>query len=138
LKLIVNLIYEGGLNYMRYSISEYRRIRRLHARSSRCHRANPRGNEEDPERDPVGQVRSRWLEENRTGRKKFLAMREAGKDQPIEKVGAELRAMMYFLKRRKEPAFRRKPPLAHNDKPKNTKGRTVDVMMRPFVLQNRS
>ena len=39
-----------------------------------------------------------------TGRKNFLAMREAAKDQPIEKVGAELRAMMPFLKKKKKEA----------------------------------
>ena len=40
-------------------------------------------------------------------------MREAAKDQPIEKVGAELRAMMPFLKKKKKkPEFRKKPRLA--------------------------
>ncbi len=49
-----------------------------------------------------GEFAKTWLNENRTGRKKFLAMREEAKDQPIEKVGAELRSMMTFLKKRKE------------------------------------
>jgi ketol-acid reductoisomerase len=49
-----------------------------------------------------GEFARTWLAENREGRKKFLAMREAAKDQPIEKVGAELRSMMPFLKRKKE------------------------------------
>jgi len=49
-----------------------------------------------------GEFARTWLQENRDGRKKFLAMREAAKNQPIEKVGAELRAMMPFLKKRKE------------------------------------
>ena len=49
-----------------------------------------------------GEFARTWLKENRDGRKNFLAMREAAKDQPIEKVGAELRAMMPFLKKRKE------------------------------------
>jgi ketol-acid reductoisomerase len=42
------------------------------------------------------------MDENRTGRKKFLAMREAEKDQRIEHVGRELREMMPFLKKKKE------------------------------------
>jgi ketol-acid reductoisomerase len=42
------------------------------------------------------------MEENRTGRKNFLAMREAQHDQKIEVVGAELREMMTFLKKKKE------------------------------------
>jgi ketol-acid reductoisomerase len=49
-----------------------------------------------------GEFARAWLTENREGRKNFLAMREAQKDQPVEKVGAELRAMMPFLKRKKE------------------------------------
>jgi ketol-acid reductoisomerase len=43
-----------------------------------------------------------WIEENRCGRKNFLAMREAGRNLPIETVGRELRQMMTFLKRKKE------------------------------------
>ena len=42
------------------------------------------------------------MEEKKTGRHKFLAMREAAKDQPIEKIGRELREMMTFLKKKKE------------------------------------
>jgi ketol-acid reductoisomerase len=49
-----------------------------------------------------GEFARTWLAENRNGRRNFLAMREAAKDQPIERVGAELRAMMPFLKKRKE------------------------------------
>jgi ketol-acid reductoisomerase len=35
-----------------------------------------------------GQFAKEWMDENRTGRKNFLAMREAARDQPIERVGA--------------------------------------------------
>jgi ketol-acid reductoisomerase len=49
-----------------------------------------------------GQFAREWINENKAGRKKFLAMREAGQNQPIEKVGAELRKMMSFLKKKKE------------------------------------
>ena len=57
LKLIVDLIYEGGLGYMRYSRLRHRRIRRLHARPAHRQRADPRRNEEDPLRDPVRRIR---------------------------------------------------------------------------------
>ena len=50
----------------------------------------------------TGEFARTWIQENRDGRKKFLAMREEAKDQPIEKVGRELREMMTFLKRKKE------------------------------------
>jgi ketol-acid reductoisomerase len=49
-----------------------------------------------------GQFAREWMEENQAGRKKFLAMREAQEKQPIETVGAELRKMMTFLKKKKE------------------------------------
>ena len=49
-----------------------------------------------------GEFARQWIEENKTGRKKFLAMREAARNQKIEKVGRELREMMTFLKKKKE------------------------------------
>jgi len=102
LKLIVDLIYEGGLGYMRYSISDtaeygdYTRGPRIVTQQTR-----------DEMKKILSEIQSgefarTWLDENRTGRKKFLSMREEAKDQPIERVGAELRAMMPFLKKRKE------------------------------------
>ena len=49
-----------------------------------------------------GQFAQQWIDENKTGRKNFLAMREAARHQKLEEVGRELRAMMPFLKKRKE------------------------------------
>jgi ketol-acid reductoisomerase len=43
-----------------------------------------------------------WMNENKTGRHNFLAMRKKGHELPIEKVGKELREMMTFLKKKKE------------------------------------
>jgi ketol-acid reductoisomerase len=102
LKLIVDLIYEGGLGYMRYSISDtaeygdYTRGPRIVTAETRAEMKKILSEIQS------GEFARTWLRENRDGRKKFLAMREAAKDQPIEKVGAELRAMMPFLKKRKE------------------------------------
>src|SRR5450631_1004827 len=59
-----------------------------------------------------GEFAKAWLQENRDGRKKFLAMREAAKNQPIEKVGAELRSMMPFLKKRKEAGVPEEAPVS--------------------------
>ncbi len=102
LKLIVDLIYEGGLGYMRYSISdtaEYGDYTRGHRIVTEQTRAEMRKILSEIQ---SGEFAKKWLAENREGRKNFLAMREAAKDQPIEKVGAELRSMMPFLKKRKE------------------------------------
>lgn len=102
LKLIVDLIYEGGLGYMRYSVSDtaeygdYTRGPRIVNENTRAEMKKILAEIQS------GEFAKTWLAENRTGRKKFLAMREEAKDQPIERVGAELRSMMTFLKKRKE------------------------------------
>ena len=57
LKLIVDLIQEGGLSYMRYLRLRHRRIRRLHPRSAHRQRADPRRNEKDPVRNPIRRIR---------------------------------------------------------------------------------
>ena len=44
-----------------------------------------------------GAFAQEWIAENRSGRKRFDALRAAGAEHPIEKVGAELRAMMPFI-----------------------------------------
>ncbi len=102
LKLIVDLIYEGGLGYMRYSISDtaeygdYTRGPRVVTDATRAEMKKILSEIQS------GEFAKTWLAENRAGRKQFMAMREKAKDQPIEKIGADLRAMMPFLKRRRE------------------------------------
>ncbi len=102
LKLIVDLIYEGGLSYMRYSVSDtaeygdYTRGPRI---------INDQTREEMKRilaEIQSGQFAKEWIEENKSGRKNFLEMREKARDHLIERVGAELRQMMTFLKRHKE------------------------------------
>jgi len=101
-KLIVDLIYEGGLSYMRYSVSDtaeygdYTRGPRVVTAETRKEMKKILSEIQS------GQFAREWMEENQSGRKKFLAMREAQQNQPIEKVGAELRKMMTFLKKKKE------------------------------------
>ena len=102
LKLIVDLIYEGGLSYMRYSVSDtaeygdYTRGPRIVTHQTRAEMKKILSEIQS------GEFARTWLAENRNGRKNFMAMREAAKDQPIERVGAELRSIMTFLKKRKE------------------------------------
>ena len=102
LKLIVDLIYEGGLNYMRYSVSDtaeygdYTRGPRIVNQQTRAEMKKILSEIQS------GEFARNWINENKTGRHKFLAMREAAATQPIEEVGKELRSMMTFLKKRKE------------------------------------
>ena len=102
LKLIVDLIQEGGLAYMRYSISDtaeygdYTRGRRIVTAETRAEMKKILSEIQS------GEFARQWIGENKAGRKKFLAMREEAANQPLEKVGAELRDMMTFLRKKKE------------------------------------
>ena len=101
-KLIVDLIQEGGLSYMRYSVSDtaeygdYTRGPRIVNDQTRAEMKKILGEIQS------GEFARQWIDENRTGRHNFLAMREAARNLPIEKVGRELREMMTFLKKKKE------------------------------------
>jgi ketol-acid reductoisomerase len=101
-KLIVDLIYEGGLSYMRYSVSDtaeygdYTRGPRIINDQTRAEMKKILSEIQS------GEFARQWMEENKTGRKKFLAMREGEQNQKIEHVGRELREMMPFLKKKKE------------------------------------
>ena len=102
LKLIVDLIQEGGLSYMRFSVSDtaeygdYTRGPRIVDDHTRAEMKKILTEVQS------GEFARQWIEENRTGRKKFLAMRENARNQQIEQVGRELREMMTFLKKKKE------------------------------------
>jgi ketol-acid reductoisomerase len=102
LKLIVDLIQEGGLAYMRFSVSDtaeygdYTRGPRIINEQTRAEMRKILSEIQS------GEFARQWIEENRTGRKNFLAMREAARHQPVETVGKELREMMPFLKKKKE------------------------------------
>ncbi len=97
LKLIVDLIYRGGLNYMRYSVSDtaeygdYTGGPRIVSEQTRETMRQMLREIQD------GSFAKKWIAENQTGREWFEATREKEQHQKIEKVGEELRAMMPFL-----------------------------------------
>ena len=98
LKLIVDLIQEGGLGYMRYSVSDTAEYGD-YTRGPRVVDAHVRAEMKKILSEvQSGEFARQWIDENKTGRHKFLAMREAARNQPIETVGRELREMMTFLK----------------------------------------
>ena len=97
LKLIVDLMYEQGIAGMRYSISDTAEYGDL-TRGPRVIDENVRATMQQILDDiRSGVFAEEWIAENRSGRKRFEALRKAGKEHPIEKVGAELRAMMPFI-----------------------------------------
>jgi ketol-acid reductoisomerase len=97
LKLIVDLMYEQGIAGMRYSISdtaEYGDLTRGPRVIDDAVRATMQGILDDIR---SGAFAEEWIAENKAGRPKFQALREAGKAHQIESVGAELRGMMPFI-----------------------------------------
>ena len=97
LKLIVDLMYRGGLSYMRHSISDtaehgdYTGGPRLVTAETRQEMARM-----------LDEIRSgayakKWIAENEAGRPWFEAQRQQERAHSIETVGAQLRAMMTFL-----------------------------------------
>jgi ketol-acid reductoisomerase len=97
LKLIVDLMYRGGLNFMRFSVSdtaEYGdyvsgpRIIDDHVRAT-MHQVLAEIQD--------GSFANRWVAENESGRAEFERLRAADRDHQIEQVGARLRAQMPFL-----------------------------------------
>src|SRR5205814_4604790 len=107
LKLIVDLIYRGGLNYMRYSVSD--------TAEYGDYTAGPRVISEETRKtmrkllDEIqdGTFAKKWIAENKTGRPEFEATRDKEQDQQIEEVGEKLRSMMQFLNPVDSKQFRR-------------------------------
>lgn len=97
LKLIVDLFYQGGLNYMRYSISntaEYGDYSR-----------GPRIVTEETKKEmkrilteiQEGEFAREWILENKAGAPKFKASRRRERKHPIEEIGRQLRRMMPWI-----------------------------------------
>ena len=99
LKLIVDLMYQGGMNYMRYSVSETAEYGD-YSRGPRVIDQHVRANMEQVLKEiQDGTFAKEWIAENHEGQPRFKAMREAGANHEIEQVGAQLREMMSFLKK---------------------------------------
>ncbi len=97
LKLIVDLMYENGISGMRFSISdtaEYgdlTRGPRIINEGTRAEMKKILGEIRD------GSFAEEWIAENRAGRPRYNELKAKGQEHPIEKVGAELRAMMPWI-----------------------------------------
>jgi ketol-acid reductoisomerase len=100
-KLIVDLIYQGGLSYMRYSVSDTAEFGDYTA-GPKIITDEVRENMRAILRDIQDGVWAKnWLLENQVGRPNFNAMRKKDANHSVEVIGAELRAMMPWLKTRK-------------------------------------
>ena len=97
LKLIVDLMYRGGLAYMRYSISDTAEYGDYTAGPRIVTDETRKAMKQLLKEIQDGTFANAFMAENKGGRKKFQAMRDAEAAHPIEKVGAELRSAMPFL-----------------------------------------
>ncbi len=98
MKLIVDLFYQGGLAYMRYSVSDtaeygdYTRGPRVINEATRAEMRKILAEIQS------GQFAREWVLENHANRAQFLAMRKRDAGHPIEEVGKRLRGMMSWIK----------------------------------------
>ena len=100
LKLIVDLMYEGGLGVDAVQRVRHGRVRRLHARPAGGRRVDARADAADPRRDPGAATFAReWVGEAEDGFPRFTEMREHDRHHQIEQVGERLRSMMPWLQR---------------------------------------
>ena len=101
LKLIVDLMYEGGLGHMRYSISDTAQYgdfmtgKRIITEDTRKEMKNVLTEIQN------GEFARNWILENQVGRPVFNAINQKEQEHPIEQVGTKLREMMPFVKNKK-------------------------------------
>ena len=97
LKLIVDLFYQGGLNYMRYSVSntaefgDYTRGPRIVTDETKAEMKRILDEVQS------GQFAREWILENKANTPTFQAMRKRDRNHELEKVGLELRRMMTWI-----------------------------------------
>jgi ketol-acid reductoisomerase len=102
MKLIVDLMYRGGLGFMRYSVSD--------TAEYGDYVSGPRvidGRVKQSMKQILAEIQDgsfaeRWIDENEKGRANFLRMRQEHADHELETVGADLRGMMSWLQPRSE------------------------------------
>jgi ketol-acid reductoisomerase len=105
LKLIVDLIYQGGLSYMRYSVSDtaehgdYTGGPKIITAETRQAMRQMLQDIQD------GTYARAWIEENEAERPNFNRWRREGMNHPIEQVGRRLRRMMPWLDEREAPWY---------------------------------
>jgi ketol-acid reductoisomerase len=99
MKLIVDLVYEGGISEMRYSISntaEYGDMTRGPVVIDAATKERMKNILKDIQ---SGAFAKEWMKEAASGMPRFKQLREAGQRHPIETVGAQLRSMMPWMKK---------------------------------------
>ena len=99
LKLIVDLMYEGGIGWMRYSVSDTAQYGDMTVGKRIINQETRKEMKKVLEEIQDGTFAKAWLLENQANRPAFNAMTRNGENHLIEKVGEQLRGMMYWLKK---------------------------------------
>ena len=100
-KLIVDLIYEGGIANMNYSISNTAEYGE-YITGKKIIDAKTKERMKEVLKDiQTGKFAKQWMDENKNGQKSFLKMRKELADHPIEKVGKKLRSLMPWIGKNK-------------------------------------
>ena len=97
LKLIVDLLYQGGMEYMRYSVSDTAEFGDYVSGPAVVDEHVKENMKKVLDQIQDGSFARRWIAENDEGRPRFTELREENKSHPIEKIGKDLRGMMSFL-----------------------------------------
>jgi len=103
MKLIVDLVYQGGISYMRYSISNTAEYGDLTRGKRIITEETRREMKKILAEIQSGQFAKEWILENQAGRPVFQALAKAQKNHLIEKVGKELRKMMPWIDAKEAP-----------------------------------
>lgn len=99
LKLIVDLMYEGGITGMRKKVSDTAEYGDL-TRGKRVITERTRKEMQKILKEvQAGKFAREWMKENKLGRPNFTKMRQEGENHQIEKVGAQLRGLMSWMKK---------------------------------------
>jgi ketol-acid reductoisomerase len=100
-KLIVDLIYEGGIANMNYSISNTAEYGE-YITGKKIIDSNTKKKMKEVLKDiQSGKFAKQWMDENKSGQKNFLKMRKELAEHPIEKVGKKLRELMPWIGKNK-------------------------------------
>lgn len=99
LKLIVDLIYEGGITGMRKRVSDTAEYGDMTRGKRIVNERTRRQMQKILKEVQSGRFAKEWMAENKNGRKNFLRMRQLGENHPVEKVGLRLRAMMSWMRK---------------------------------------
>tara|TARA_Y100000590_G_scaffold430483_1_gene544122 strand:- start:549 stop:1571 length:1023 start_codon:yes stop_codon:yes gene_type:complete len=101
-KLIVDLIYEGGIANMNYSISNTAEYGEYVTGKKIIDKKATKERMKEVLKDiQSGKFAKQWMDENKGGQKNFLKMRKELADHPIEKVGKKLRDLMPWIGKNK-------------------------------------